>query len=253
MHDMSIFLKQFRNGEIFPWERSFTREMLNVAVPIAVHSMFMALLHIIDNVMIGQLGEVELAAVTQANRVTFLFQLTLFGLYGGTATFIAQFWGKRDLKGIHATMGLALCASLLLAFCFVIPCVLFPAPLMRLLLGDETAVAVATQYLPIIAVGYLTMSVSECYHTVQKSTEQARLPMLAGIAALVTNTFLNYCFIFGNFGFPRLGARGGALATVIAGFVDLLIVVIGGYALHFATAARPARGAGGNHTVGEVW
>ncbi len=235
---MSTFFKQFRNGDVFPWERDFTRELVNVALPITVQSLLTALLHIIDNVMIGQLGEVELAAVTQANRITFLFQLALFGLSGGTATFVAQFWGKRDLRGVRETMGLSLCLSMLLAVLVVIPCVLFPSHLMRLLLNDEAAVAVAAQYLSIIAIGYLATAGSQCFGTVQKSTEQARLPMVAGIAAIATNTVLNYCLIFGNLGFPRLGVAGGAIATVIAGFVELLMVIIGGYVYKFATAAR---------------
>lgn len=106
---MSAFVQRFRNGDIFPWERDFTREALNVAVPIVIQTLFMALMHILDNVMIGRLGEVELAAVTQANRVTFLFQLVIFGLASGTSTLVAQYWGKQDLQGIHAVMGLALC------------------------------------------------------------------------------------------------------------------------------------------------
>jgi len=235
---MSTFFKPLRNGDLFPWERSFAREVLNVALPIVVQSMFMALLHIIDNIMIGQLGEIELAAVTQANRITFLFQLVLFGLSSGTATYVAQFWGKRDMQGIRSVMGLALCLSLVAAFLFLVPCLLIPSQLMRLLLDDERAVSAAASYLSIIGFGYLFTAVTQCFSTVQKSTEQARLPMAGGIAALLTNTFLNYCLIFGNFGFPRLGVRGGAIATVTAILVELLIVVVGGYRWRFATAAR---------------
>ena len=235
---MSAFVQRFRNGDIFPWERDFTREALNVAVPIVIQTLFMALMHILDNVMIGRLGEVELAAVTQANRVTFLFQLVIFGLASGTSTLVAQYWGKQDLQGIHAVMGLALCISLGAAVCFLIPCMLFPRTLRRLLLEEEAAVTAGAQYLPIIGIGYLFTAVSQCLVTVQKSTEQARLPMVAGITALFVNTFLNYCLIFGNLGFPRMGVRGGAVATVVALFVEMSIVFLAGRFLHLATDAR---------------
>ncbi len=238
MCPMSDFFRQFRNGDVFPWERDFTREFFGVAVPIAIQSMFGALLHIIDNIMIGQLGEVELAAVTQANRITFLFQLTIFGLCSGTATYVAQFWGKRDIKGIRQVMGLALCLALVSALLFLVPAMVAPRFLMGLLLNEEATIGAAVQYLPTISLTYIFFALTQCYATVQKSTEQARLPMFGGILALITNTFLNYCLIFGNLGFPRLGVRGGAIATVIAAAVEFLIVVIGGYVARFATAAK---------------
>ena len=234
---MSNFLRQFRNGDMFPWERDFTKEALNVAIPIIIQSIFMASMHIIDNVMIGQLGEVELAAVTQANRITFLFQLVIFGLVSGTSTYVAQYWGKRDLKGIHSVLGLALCLSAGAALLFLIPSQLYPRTLMHLLLEDPIAIDKATEYLTIVSFGYLFTAMAQCYATVQKSTEQAKLPMFADIIGLATNTVLNYCLIFGHFGFPRLGVQGGAIATVIAIFVTLLINVLMGYKLRLATAA----------------
>ena len=238
MRHMNTFIKQFRNGDMFPWERSFTREALRIAIPIVTQSMFMALLHIIDNLMIGHLGELELAAVTQANRITFLFNLVVFGLSSGTATYVAQYWGKRDLKGIRSVMGLSLSLSLVAALLFVIPCLIMPRQIIGLLLRDETAAGFAVEYLSVIVIGYIAAALTQCFATVQKSTEQARLPMAASITALLINTSLNYCLIFGKLGFPRLGVLGGALATVIAQMFELGIVVIGGYLLKFATAAR---------------
>lgn len=234
---MKTFFRQFANGDIFPWERAFTRETLNIALPIVIQTAFMASMHIIDNIMIGQLGELELASVTQANRVTFLFQLVIFGLVSGTSTLVAQFWGKRDVKGIHAVLGIAICLSLVGALLFIVPAQLIPQAIMGLLLTDQAAIQTAAGYLGIVSIGYLGTALSQCFATVQKSTEQARLPMFAEIIGLATNTVLNYCLIFGRFGFPRMGVRGGALATVIAIFVTLFIVIIMGYRLRLATAA----------------
>ncbi len=235
---MNAFLRQFRNGDILPWERGYARELLRVALPIVVQSLFMASLHIIDNLMIGQLGETELAAVTQANRVTFLYQLLLSGLSCGTAALVAQYWGKKDLQGIRSVMGLAMCVSLAVGLVFCAACSLFPEALMRLLLNEEAAVEAAASYLRVIAFGYPLSAGTFCYASVLKSTEQTRLPMAASICALVTNTILNYCLIFGNFGFPKLGVRGGAIATMIAIAIELAVIVSFGYILRLATAAR---------------
>lgn len=225
-------------NRLFPWEKPFTKEALNVAVPVVIQSIFSAVLHIVDNVMIGKLGEVELAGVTQANRITFLFQLVMFGLAGGSTTYLAQYWGKRDLRGIRRVMGLNLCFSLAAALLFALPSMLAPRTLMRFLLNDQSAIDSACQYLPMVAFSYIAICITQCFGTVLRSTEQARLPMAGSITALFTNTVLNYCLIYGRLGFPRLGVLGGAIATVAATVLELLIVVIFSYVWKLPSAAR---------------
>ena len=133
------------DGRIFKWEKDFAGTVVRLAVPIILQSFMTAMMSIVDNLMIGQLGELEMAAVTQANRLTFWFQLTMFGLVGGCSTFTAQFWGKNDLDGIHQVHGLALRLAMGLSLVFALPAVLIPEKILGLLLADAQAVRIGAR------------------------------------------------------------------------------------------------------------
>lgn len=227
------------NSPVFRWERSFSRSVVRLAVPIMVQSLVVALMHVVDNVMIGQLGETALAGVSQANRVSFLFQLSIFGVVSGASVFTAQFWGNRDLKSIRHVLGLGMLLAMIIAAVFAVPAILIPETVLSILIKDPAAQAMGAQYLRIVGVGYFVQALSLLYGSVMKSTEKVRLPMTASIVAISLNTGLNYLLIFGKLFFPKLGAEGAAIATLIGSVVELLILLIVGYKKNYATAARP--------------
>lgn len=224
--------------DLIHWERDFTRQFFRLALPIMVQSAVGALMFLVDNFMIGQLSESELAGVTQANRITFLFQLTMFGTVGGASVFFSQYWGKRDVAGVRQALGVGLVFSLVIASVFALPALLCPRTLMNLLIGPGAAQDAGTIYLPIVAVTYYMQAVTLMESSVLKSTEQVKLPMAASIAAIALNTCLNYLLIFGRMGFPRLGVQGAAIATVCGVLAEMLITLIASYRYGFANAAR---------------
>ena len=109
------------NNRILRWERPFLGNVLRLSVPIMIQSLVVSLMNIVDNLMIGQLGEFELAGVTQANRVSFLLQLTMFGVVSGASVFTAQYWGKRDVKGIRGFLGLGMLTAFCVSAFFALP------------------------------------------------------------------------------------------------------------------------------------
>lgn len=218
------------------WEKEFISRVLMLAVPIILQSVVTALMHIVDNLMIGQLGQIELAAVTQANRITFLFQLTMFGTVGGVSVFVAQYWGNKNLTGIHRAMSMGLRAALIVASLFAIPALVIPQKLLGLLLTNQQAIELGAQYLRIAAFTYYLTALSLVHSAIMKSTEQAKIPMYAGIAAIVTNTFLNWLLIFDHGGFGGYGVQGAALATLIGTAVELSILFVVGRRRKLASA-----------------
>ncbi|MEG2859611.1 MAG: MATE family efflux transporter [Clostridia bacterium] len=223
---------------LFHWEKNFTRTVLRLAVPIVVQSLMIALMHIVDNLMIGQLGEYQLAGVTQANRITFLLQVTMFGVVSGASIFTAQYWGKRDLAGIHRTLGLGMITGLGVAALFAIPSILCPEVLIRLLIHEEHAMEAGAAYLRVVGFAYLVQALSTVQAAVLKSTEQVKLPMAGSILAIVANTLLNYMLIFGKWGAPKLGVTGGAIATLIGSCLELALLLFVGYRYNLPNAAR---------------
>ena len=209
--------------KIFHWEKDFTRTMLRVALPIAMQNLVSASAHIVDGLMVAGLGDAHYAAVTQAGRYSFLFQLFLFGAASGSSIFFSQFWGKKDTAGIRKVMSLCLRITIGLALLFLLGAMLLPGPIMALFLGEGESRRLAVEYLSYVGLSYLIQSVDIVYSNTLRATGRPTVAMSAGILSILTNTFFNYGLIYGHFGFPALGVRGAAIATVIAAAVSLLV------------------------------
>lgn len=223
---------------VFLWDRAFARRFLMVALPIVIQDLVASSLHIIDGVMIGQLGDAPYAAVTQANRFTFVFQLFLFGAASGCGIFFSQFWGNRDLARMRSVMGLALRVAGVLTLLFAGSAIFFTEQVVALFLPRGESFDWAVEYLSVVAPGYFITAVDTVYASCMKSAEQTRIPMLAGIASILLNTFLNWALIYGHLGFPAMGVRGAAIATVISAGLSLVINVGASYALKLPSAVR---------------
>lgn len=225
-------------SDTFRWDRAFIRKLFLVALPIVVQNLVSASLHIIDGVMIGQLGDAPYAAVTQANRYTFVFQLFLFGAASGCGIFLNQFWGKRDVQAMRRVMGLCFRVTLTIALPFTLLAVLSPETVVGWFLPQGDSFGYAVRYLRIVAPGYLLTAVDVVYATCMKSSEETRVPMVAGICSILANTLLNWLLIYGHGGFPALGVEGAAVATLISGALALMIDVSVSYLRRLPSAFR---------------
>ncbi|NLM77413.1 MAG: MATE family efflux transporter [Ruminococcaceae bacterium] len=219
-------------------DRSFYRSLIAIAAPIAMQNLISALLNMVDTIMIGQLGETEIASVGLANQVTFLLHLFLFGISSGSAIFTAQYWGTRDLANIKRVLGLGLLSACAIATIFLAAGLLLPKQLLSLFSTDETVVVMGSQYLIIIAFSFVMMAVSFTFSSVLRSMGNARLPMYISAFALLFNTALNYVLIFGHFSMPALGVRGAAIATLLARIIEVVLLISVIYGRKLLLAAR---------------
>ena len=225
-------------AQLFRWEPEFTRLFFRLVVPIALQNLVGASLHIVDNVMVSGLGEVAAAGVAQANRITFIVQLFQFGVTSGAGIFAAQFWGKRDVGGMRRVQGLALRinAGTALAALALVQC--WPRAVLGVFLPAGASQDAGLEYLLIVSSGYLITAVDSVFSMMLRSSERAKVPMTAGITALVVNTVLNYGLIYGRLGLPAMGVRGVALSTVFATALSLCINVGVSYRKKLAPAAK---------------
>lgn len=186
--------------------------------------------------MVGQLGSVEIAAVGLGNQIFFLLIMFLFGVGSGGAIFIAQYWGKKDIKGIHRTLGITFVFSLVLSTLFTLAAMIMPTQLISFYSKDPLVIATGADYLRITAFCYIPLALSFSFSQALRSTEQVKLPLYATIASLFANASLNYVFIF----IFELGVQGAALATVIARFMEFIILFSIAYRKKLVVAARIA-------------
>ncbi len=218
--------------------KDFLKKLLFLAIPIVLQNLVASSLHIIDTLMIGNLGEVYYAGVTQANRYTFVYQLFMFGAASGSGIFLSQFFGSNDLKAMKMVQGLCLKICLGIAFLFAGVALLFPKGVMSLFLQPGDSLNYGAQYLSIVAVGYLVSALDTTMTTAMKSAQKTIVPMVAGICAILCNTVLNYALIYGHFGFPAMGVQGAAVATVIAATLSLCINVGVSYLKRYPSALK---------------
>lgn len=229
--------KQFLTG-LFR-ERDFYRQMLKIALPVMLQNLITSFVNMVDTVMVGKLGETEIAAVGIANQYFFIFLMFMLGLGAGCGVFIAQFWGKKDIKSIRRILGVGLWSSIIFSAVFVAFGYPFSGRIIAVFNKEAAVIDLGRGYLEIVLAGYIFTGVTIVYNIALRSIGNALLPMLVSLAALVCNIFFNYMFIFGNFGAPALGVQGAALATLIARAIETAIIIIFVYAEKGVLAASP--------------
>lgn len=212
---------------------SFYKKTLMIAVPIMVQNLITNFVALIDNIMVGQVGTEQMSGVAIVNQIFFVYTLTLFGAISGAGIFCAQFFGKQDMDGVRNTFRFKILTVSAITVIGIAIFLLFGDNLISLYLHDaEEGIDLAAtfeyakQYMMIMLVGLVPFSLEQAYSGTLREGELATPPMIAGIAAVITNTILNYLLIFGIGFFPKMGVAGAAVATVASRFIQVAIVLI---------------------------
>jgi putative MATE family efflux protein len=217
-------------------DRQFFRLLFTLAVPIMLQDLVNSLVNMIDTVMIGRLGTVEIAAVGLGNQFFFLYTMILFGICNGGSIFTAQFWGKRDIPGIRKNVGLCLTLGLGAGVLFTLAALFFPRGIIGVYSRDPAVIQAGGVYLGALAPAFIPYAVSFVFRSTLISTEHVKVPMAATMIALSMNAGLNYLFIFGAGPIPAMGVKGAAVATAIARFSEMCILTGVSYARRYAHA-----------------
>lgn len=213
--------------------RKFYRTALLIAVPIMIQNGITNFVGLLDNIMVGRNGTVEMTGVSIANTLIFVFNLAVFGAVSGAGIFGAQFHGKGDAAGVRYAFRYKLIETSLLLVIGSGVLFFFGEPLLRLFLKGEGnasdiegSLRFGYRYVKIMLIGLPAFALVQCYAGSLRETGHTVLPMTAGVIAVCVNCFLNWVLIFGKFGAPRLGSDGAAIATVISRYVEVLIVIV---------------------------
>lgn len=206
--------------------RQVNRKLTRIATPIAIQGVVSATLMMIDNIMVGFLGETELAAVGVGSQLFTVHYLVLFGILSGSATFLAQFYGTRDMVNIRKVIGFDFTLLAGLGAVFFILAMGLTGPILSIYTEDPAVKVLAAQYVRINAVSFLLLAFSAPLEMAFKATQQVKIPMIVSAVVFITNITVNYAFIFGRFGAPALGVAGAAIGTLSARIVE---VILNGY------------------------
>ena len=203
--------------------KSLNKKIVKIASPIAVQGVVTATLTMIDNLMVGFLGETELAAVGVAGQIFMVHYMLLFGILSGSATFMAQFYGTRDMANIRKVIGFAFTLLSGLGILFFILANCFTNGVLSIYSNDPAVKALAATYVRINSFSFLLLAFSAPMEMAFKATQQVRLPLIVSAAVFISNVSINYILIFGKLGFPKLGVAGAAIGTLAARLVEVAL------------------------------
>ena len=213
------------------------KSLFVIALPIILQNLMQSTVNMLDTLMVGQLGSVEIASVGLGNQIYMLLNMVLFGISSGGAIFIAQFWGKKEKSGIWKMEGIMFSFSIVIALIFTFASVFFPKFLIGLYSKDFHVIEIGARYLRIVAFSFPFFAMSFAFSMALRSTEHVKLPMVATMISLVLNAILNYLLIFGIGFFPSLGIVGAAIATCISRIVECFILFIVAYSKKYEVAS----------------
>ena len=164
-------------------DRGLYKTLVRIAGPIAIQGVVSATLGLVDNLMVGFLGEAELASVGIATQIYYIFYLILFGFTSGAATFTAQFFGTGDYLNIRKIAGLSVTVALTLGTLFFFGAFFFTDQLLAFYTDDPQVADLAASYIKIGTITFFCMGISVPLEMAFKATQQTRIPMM--ISAVV--------------------------------------------------------------------
>jgi len=206
---------------LFHTRGDFIRRLIAIAMPITLQSIMFSSRSLVDVLMLGQLGEAEIAAVGVAARATFVTTIMLVGVTTGGSLLTAQYWGANNRKGVRESTALTWLVCTAFAALTALLFILFPSQIMGLATSDPEVNQLGSEYLVITSV---TMFAVSCVASMSVGLRAMHKPgvstFFSGIGIL-SNIFLNWVFIFGKFGVPPMGIKGAAIATVLSGAIEV--------------------------------
>jgi len=211
--------------QLFVKDKEFYNQIKTLAIPVVIQGLITAGVNMMDTFMVGQLGKIQLSAASLANQFIMIFQIMCFGLGFGAAVLTAQFYGSNNNQALKKIVTIMLRITLLFAVLFSWVTFFYPNSLMSFYTPDKAIIVKGALFFKISAFAFIFMAFSTTITAILRSVGEVRIPLRASMIAFVVNVFLNWVFIFGKLGAPRMEIEGAAIGTLIARIVEATIIV----------------------------
>jgi len=213
--------------------KDILKRALILAVPIMIQNGISNAVGLVDHIMVGSLGTEAMTAVSIITQLLFVFMLALFGGMSGPGIYTAQFYGQGNVEGVRASVRMKTIIGMVITSVGIVILLISEDGLIGLYLHGESEqidstlmLANAKEYLHIMLLGLPAMAVTQVYCSTLRETGDSVKPMAAGIVSVITDVVFNYLLIYGSMGFPKLGVTGAAIATVIARYLEMTVLIV---------------------------
>ena len=207
-------------------DKGFYKSLLLLSLPIALQNLVTFAVGLVDNVMIGALGDNAVSGVYMGMQIQTLLQIFSGGIEGSILVLAAQYWGKGDRKSVAKIVSIGVKISVAFGLAISIVSAVFPSFVISLFTPDESIIKSGAEYLGILSYSFVFFCLTQSFIAAMRSVESPRIGLYVSVVSLLSNLILNYILIFGKFGFPELGIKGAAIATVISRFLECFLVSI---------------------------
>lgn len=207
-------------------DKEFYNKLLHLALPISFQSLMLAAVAAADSVMLGRINQNFMSAVSLATQIQFVQNMFIFAISGAGVILGAQYWGKGNRKALQNIFCIMLRYSGLISMIFCVACETIPEMLMKLFTNEPILIEIGVPYLKIAGWSYFLTGISQCYLTMMKVTDRAKLSAIISSTSVILNIILNAIFIFGLLGAPAMNANGAAFATLISRIVEVILVFL---------------------------
>ena len=220
------------NFKSYIGDKAFYKRTLAIAIPMIIQNTVTNLVNLLDNLMVGSLGTEQMSGVAIVNQFVFVLNLAIFGAVSGVGIFTAQFNGRGDTGGVRNTLRAKLVLCSLIALIGLGVFIFFGDFLIGTFLHEgtegnlELTLEAGRNYLAFIVIGIIPFAISQAYASTLRETGETVVPMVASVVSIFTNLVFNTLLIFGLLGFPRLGVMGAAIATSLARFAEVAILIV---------------------------
>ncbi len=203
-----------------PSNRVFYKEYFAIVLPLILQQFITIMLNIVDNIMVGTLGEQSIVAVGFAGKLFFIFLLTTFGACSGGGILIAQYFGKKDYVMLRKIFFITTIFAISFSIVFTVYGLFFADTFISFFTQDAHIIMLGKEYLRILVISFPFFAFSVSAMVALRSMGFTKVPLYITVVATAVNTFLNYSLIYGNFGFPELQTKGAAIATLVARTIE---------------------------------
>jgi len=214
-------------------EKEFWRKLAPLALPMAFQQLMQSLVSASDALMMGLIDQSSLSAVSLATQIAFVVSLFIFGLTGGGSILAAQYWGKGSKEDVEQIFAIMLRPMAVVGCLFTLTALFVPQLFMRFFTPDPLLIRLGCEYLRAVSLSFFLMCINQSYLCILRNSGRAMLASMISSIGVVLNILLNAVLIFGLLGFPEMGIRGAAVATVVTRIVE--------FAWLLMETARPER------------
>ena len=207
-------------------DKSFIKSLFLIALPISIQSLFQSSLSVIDQFMVGSLGEQPINAIAFSGKYLGILNYTIFAISGTASIMMAQYIGNKENNGVKKAFLFNLILSLGVGIIFFILGFFAPNFIISLYTNDQIIIGLGADYLKIVSLNIFPLLLSSLLSAYLQNNKKSILTMISGFICIICNTLLNWLLIYGIGIFPELGVKGAAIATMVTQYVGCSILII---------------------------